>query len=53
MLPLHDIRVIEIASFVAAPAAGALLADLGAERENTVFVSGIGCSSLAVKKSSK
>ena len=31
MLPLHDIRVIEIASFVAAPAAGALLADLGAE----------------------
>ena len=31
MLPLHDIRVVEIASFVAAPAAGALLADLGAE----------------------
>ncbi len=29
--PLHGIRVTEIASFVAAPAAGALLADLGAE----------------------
>jgi len=31
MLPLHDIRIVEIASFVAAPAAGALLADLGAD----------------------
>ena len=29
--PLEGIRVVEIASFVAAPAAGALLADLGAE----------------------
>ena len=29
--PLSGIRVVEIASFVAAPAAGALLADLGAE----------------------
>ena len=29
--PLADIRVVEITSFVAAPAAGALLADLGAE----------------------
>ncbi|MCP5057834.1 MAG: CoA transferase [bacterium] len=29
--PLADVRVVEIASFVAAPAAGALLADLGAE----------------------
>jgi len=29
--PLADIRVVEIASFVAVPAAGALLADLGAE----------------------
>jgi crotonobetainyl-CoA:carnitine CoA-transferase CaiB-like acyl-CoA transferase len=29
--PLADIRVVEIASFVAAPAAGTLLADLGAE----------------------
>jgi crotonobetainyl-CoA:carnitine CoA-transferase CaiB-like acyl-CoA transferase len=29
--PLTGIRVVEIASFVAAPAAGALLADLGAE----------------------
>jgi len=29
--PLSDIRVVEIASFVAVPAAGALLADLGAE----------------------
>ncbi len=29
--PLHDIRVVEIASFVAVPSAGALLADLGAE----------------------
>jgi crotonobetainyl-CoA:carnitine CoA-transferase CaiB-like acyl-CoA transferase len=29
--PLAGIRVVEIASFVAAPAAGALLADLGAE----------------------
>lgn len=29
--PLEDIRVVEIASYVAAPAAGALLADLGAE----------------------
>lgn len=29
--PLEGIRVLEIASFVAAPAAGALLADLGAE----------------------
>ena len=29
--PLDGIRVVEIASFVAAPAAGALLADLGAE----------------------
>lgn len=29
--PLSDIRVIEIASFVAVPAAGALLCDLGAE----------------------
>lgn len=29
--PLHGIRVTEIASFVAAPAAGALLADLGAD----------------------
>lgn len=30
-LPLAGIRVVEIASFVAVPAAGALLADLGAE----------------------
>ena len=30
-LPLTGIRVVEIASFVAVPAAGALLADLGAE----------------------
>jgi crotonobetainyl-CoA:carnitine CoA-transferase CaiB-like acyl-CoA transferase len=29
--PLEGIRVVEVASFVAAPAAGALLADLGAE----------------------
>ena len=29
--PLHNIRVLEIASYVAAPAAGALLADLGAD----------------------
>ena len=29
--PLSDIKVVEIASFVAAPAAGALLADMGAE----------------------
>ena len=29
--PLSDIRVVEIASYVAVPAAGALLADLGAE----------------------
>jgi crotonobetainyl-CoA:carnitine CoA-transferase CaiB-like acyl-CoA transferase len=29
--PLNGIRVVELASFVAAPAAGALLADLGAE----------------------
>ena len=29
--PLAGIRVVELASFVAAPAAGALLADLGAE----------------------
>lgn len=29
--PLEGLRVVEIASFVAAPAAGALLADLGAE----------------------
>ncbi|MEE2664316.1 MAG: CoA transferase [Myxococcota bacterium] len=29
--PMDDIRVVEIASFVAVPAAGALLADLGAE----------------------
>ena len=29
--PLHGIRVVELASFVAAPAAGALLGDLGAE----------------------
>jgi crotonobetainyl-CoA:carnitine CoA-transferase CaiB-like acyl-CoA transferase len=29
--PLSGIRVVEVASFVAAPAAGALLADLGAE----------------------
>ena len=29
--PLQGIRVVELASFVAAPAAGALLADLGAE----------------------
>ena len=29
--PLEGIRVVELASFVAAPAAGALLADLGAE----------------------
>ena len=29
--PLSDVRVVEIASFVAVPAAGALLADLGAE----------------------
>src|SRR5262249_54966757 len=29
--PLSGIRVVELASFVAAPAAGALLADLGAE----------------------
>ncbi|MFQ5418530.1 MAG: CaiB/BaiF CoA transferase family protein [Myxococcota bacterium] len=29
--PLEGVRVVEIASFVAAPAAGALLADLGAE----------------------
>ena len=29
--PLEDIRVVEVASYVAAPAAGALLADLGAE----------------------
>ena len=29
--PLHGIRVLELASFVAAPAAGALLGDLGAE----------------------
>ena len=29
--PLRDLRVVEIASFVAVPAAGALLADLGAE----------------------
>ena len=29
--PLAEIRVVEIASFVAAPAGGALLADLGAE----------------------
>ncbi|TFG96195.1 MAG: CoA transferase, partial [Myxococcales bacterium] len=29
--PLGGIRVVELASFVAAPAAGALLADLGAE----------------------
>ncbi len=29
--PLSGVRVVEIASFVAAPAAGALLADLGAE----------------------
>jgi len=31
MLPLEGIRVVEIASFVAAPGCGALLADLGAE----------------------
>ncbi len=31
MLPLEGIRVIEIAHYVAVPAAGALLADLGAE----------------------
>ena len=30
-LPLAGIRVVEIAGFVAVPAAGALLADLGAE----------------------
>src|SRR4029453_6336744 len=29
--PLEGIRVVEIASFVAAPSGGALLADLGAE----------------------
>jgi crotonobetainyl-CoA:carnitine CoA-transferase CaiB-like acyl-CoA transferase len=29
--PLADVRVVELASFVAVPAAGALLADLGAE----------------------
>jgi crotonobetainyl-CoA:carnitine CoA-transferase CaiB-like acyl-CoA transferase len=29
--PLEGVRVVEVASFVAAPAAGALLADLGAE----------------------
>ena len=29
--PIHDVRVVEIASFVAVPSAGALLADLGAE----------------------
>jgi len=29
--PLEGVRVIEIAHFVAVPAAGALLADLGAE----------------------
>ena len=29
--PLSDVRVVEIASYVAAPAAGALLADLGAD----------------------
>ena len=29
--PLEGIKVVEIASFVAVPAAGALLADLGAE----------------------
>jgi crotonobetainyl-CoA:carnitine CoA-transferase CaiB-like acyl-CoA transferase len=29
--PLEGVRVVEIASFVAAPSAGALLADLGAE----------------------
>jgi hypothetical protein len=29
--PLEGIRVVELASFVAAPAAGALLVDLGAE----------------------
>ncbi|MEE3331294.1 MAG: CoA transferase, partial [Myxococcota bacterium] len=29
--PLQDIRVVEIASYVAVPAAGALLADLGAD----------------------
>ena len=31
MSPLEDIRVVEIASFVAVPSAGALLADLGAD----------------------
>ncbi|MEE8581975.1 MAG: CoA transferase, partial [Myxococcota bacterium] len=30
-MPLGGVRVIEIAHFVAVPAAGALLADLGAE----------------------
>jgi len=29
--PLHDLRVVEIASFAAVPAAGGMLADLGAE----------------------
>ena len=29
--PLDGIKVVEIASFVAVPAAGALLADMGAE----------------------
>ena len=30
-LPLEGVRVVEVASFVAVPAAGALLADLGAD----------------------
>jgi crotonobetainyl-CoA:carnitine CoA-transferase CaiB-like acyl-CoA transferase len=30
-LPLADFRVVEVAHFVAVPAAGALLADLGAD----------------------
>ncbi|MBW2314190.1 MAG: CoA transferase, partial [Deltaproteobacteria bacterium] len=29
--PLGDLRVVEVANFVAVPAAGAMLADLGAE----------------------
>ncbi|MDH3296615.1 MAG: CoA transferase, partial [Acidimicrobiia bacterium] len=29
--PLDDVKVVELASFVAAPSAGAVLADLGAE----------------------
>jgi crotonobetainyl-CoA:carnitine CoA-transferase CaiB-like acyl-CoA transferase len=30
-LPLHGLRVVEVAHWVAVPAAGALLADLGAD----------------------